>query len=115
MLASTVSLRTLGKPGGLQPGGCSPGSSVPVLWSQGRRRVSHVPREPQCACALLSDPGRTSAPRLSGTSVLPPLSWRRRLQQQSLFRGSITRLWHWLFTLRAALTGDDAKLASGGG
>jgi len=30
------------------------------------------------------------------------------------FRGSITRLLHWLFTLRAALSDDDAKLASGG-
>ena len=33
----------------------------------------------------------------------------------SLFRGSITRLQHWLFTLRAALSDDYAKLASGGG
>ena len=32
-----------------------------------------------------------------------------------LFRGSITRLQHWLFTLRAALSDDYAKLASGGG
>ena len=31
-----------------------------------------------------------------------------------LFRGSITRLQHWLFTLRAALSDDYAKLASGG-
>jgi hypothetical protein len=31
------------------------------------------------------------------------------------FRSSITRPEHWLFTLRAAITGDDAKLASGGG
>ncbi|MCX6929724.1 MAG: hypothetical protein NT154_41905 [Verrucomicrobia bacterium] len=27
----------------------------------------------------------------------------------------MTRLQHWLFTLRAALSDDDAKLASGGG
>jgi hypothetical protein len=45
----------------------------PGVWSQGRVWVSHVPREPQCAFALLSDPGRTSAPSLRGASVLLPL------------------------------------------
>ena len=29
------------------------------------------------------------------------------------FRSSITRLRHWLFTLHVAISGDDAKLASG--
>src|SRR5687768_12222550 len=33
---------------------------------------------------------------------------------QPLFRGSITRLLHSLSTLRAAITDDDARLASGG-
>jgi len=32
----------------------------------------------------------------------------------ALFRGSITRLLHSLSTLRAAITDDDARLASGG-
>jgi hypothetical protein len=32
-----------------------------------------------------------------------------------LLRGPIQRLEHWLFTLRAALSEDDAKLASRGG
>ena len=41
---------------------------------QGRFRISHVPREPQCALALLSDPGRTSAPWPNAAlEVLPPL------------------------------------------
>jgi hypothetical protein len=32
----------------------------------------------------------------------------------ALFRGSMTRLLHSLSTLRAAITDDDARLASGG-
>ena len=66
-----------------------------------------------CASALLSDPGRTSVPRHNGTPVLPPMPEQRGLQQLLGFRGSFTRLEHWLFTLRAAITDDDAKLASG--
>ena len=38
------------------------------------------------ACALLSDPGRTSAPRHNGAPVLPPLCRRRRLQQPIISR-----------------------------
>src|SRR5208337_2997998 len=34
------------------------------FWSQGDLRCSQVPREPRYAFALLSDPGRTSAPGL---------------------------------------------------
>ena len=35
---------------------------LPGVWSHGRGWVSHVPREPHCAFALLSDPGRTWTP-----------------------------------------------------
>jgi hypothetical protein len=82
---------------------------------QGRCRLSQVPREPLCASALLSDPGRASVPSLRGTSVLPPSGRQGGPQQPDYFRGSITELQHSLFTLRAALTSDYAKLASGGG
>ena len=37
---------------------------LPGIWYQGRVRVSQVPREPHYTFALLSDPGRTSAPCL---------------------------------------------------
>ena len=74
---------------------------LPGIWSQGRRRVSHVPREPRCAFALVSDPGRTSAPAFRALGFCP-----RRVNNEgssnSLFRGSITGLQHELFTLRAA-------------
>jgi hypothetical protein len=88
-----------------------------------------------CASALLSDPDgtstagltrlrrRVSIPTLSvarwvpisslaryAASVLPPLIRRRRLPQQTSFRGSITQLLHSLSTLRAAVTDDYARL-----
>ena len=54
---------------------------------------------PHRALALLSDPGRTDASGHYDASAWPPLCPRRRLPQRS-FRGSITRLRHWLSTLR---------------
>jgi hypothetical protein len=73
------------------------GVDVPVsplvwLFSEGERRISQVPREPLRPFALLSDPGRTSTPSDSGVSVLPSGERWRRLQRQTLFRDSITRL-----------------------
>ena len=53
----------------------------------------------QCALALLSDPGRTDASGPCDAPARPPLCPRRRLPH-SYFRGSITRLRHWLSTLR---------------
>ncbi len=54
---------------------------------------------PDFALALLSDPGRTNASGHNDASARPPLCPRRRLPH-SYFRGSITRLRHWLSTLR---------------
>ena len=54
---------------------------------------------PHCALALLSDPGRTDASGHCDASARPPLCPRRRLPHW-YFRGSITRLRHWLSTLR---------------
>ncbi len=53
-------------------------------------------------------------PGYYGMSVLPPHSKTAKAPTIQHFRSSITRLLHWLFTLRAALSDDDAKLASGG-
>jgi hypothetical protein len=46
--------------------------------TQGRCRLSQVPREPHCAFAMFSDSGRASVPSLHGTSVLPPDHRTRR-------------------------------------
>jgi hypothetical protein len=54
---------------------------------------------PNCALALLSDPGRTNASGHINASARPPICPPRRLPH-SYFRGSITRLRHWLSTLR---------------
>jgi len=56
---------------------------------------------PHSALALLSDPGRTDASGHCDAPTRPPLCPRRRLPH-SYFRGSITRLRHWLSTLRSA-------------
>jgi len=53
----------------------------------------------QCALALLSDPGGTDASGHCNAPARPPLCPRRRLPHLVL-RGSITRLRHWLSTLR---------------
>jgi hypothetical protein len=63
-------------------------------------RISQVPEESLCAYALLSDPGRTDSSGPTTQSTRPPLCPRRRLPQQIGFRGSITRPWHSLSTLR---------------
>ena len=60
------------------------------LWSQGRKRVSHVPREPYCAFALFSDPGRTSAPRPYRRSGAAPAVQTTKAPAT----GSLSRLHH---------------------
>lgn len=97
-----------------------PVSSVPVLVFQGNVRLSHLPGKPRCCSAMLSDPGRTFAPDRSpqwlslGAHAWSPLLETRRLHQSMNFRGSITRLCNSLSTLRAGISTDDARLASGG-
>ena len=97
-----------------------PGSSIPVLVSQGNGRLSHLPGKPQCCSAMLSDPGRTFTPdRLPLWLLFSALAWSpllqtRRLHRSMNFRGSITRLCNSLSTLRAGISTDDARLASGG-
>ena len=54
-------------------------------------------------------------PSLYGISVLPPNGQTQRASWIWCFRSSITQPQHSLFTLHAALSDDDAKLASGDG
>ena len=112
---SPLSLLAAGLPATARPGCCWAGLIHSGVCPQGRFRVSHVPWEPQCALAVLLDPGRTSAPGSSRRSGAAPAVLTTKAPTLSLFRCSITRLRHWLFTLRAAISGDYAKLASGGG
>jgi hypothetical protein len=76
--------------------------------------ISQVPREPQCASALLSDPGRIVFTKpIQCYDVAPAVLTTKAPTTISLFRGSITQLLHSLSTLRAAITDDYARLASG--
>ena len=76
----------------------SPGTSGRELVS-GDGRISYVPGEPQlCSCPALR-PRQDPRIRPYDASARPPLCPRRRLPQLG-FRGSITRLRHWLSTLR---------------
>ena len=88
---------------------------TPVFTSAGRREGLPSSRECPCPFALLFDPGQTSLPDHYSSSVLFPVDERRKLRQFRLFRGSITQLLDLLPTLHAALSGDDARLAFGGG
>ena len=69
---------------------------------------------PPCAYAVLFDPGRASAPsRLRRVRAAPVAHENEGPSNLVTFRGSITQPWHSLSTLHAALTDDDARLASG--
>jgi len=76
-------------------------------------RLSHVPREPFRAFALLSDPGRISAPSLLRRFDSAPAV--RTTKAPALI--IISRLYHTAFaplhTLRAAIADDYAMFASG--
>ena len=61
---------------------------------------SWTPAEPRCLAS-------------TALRCCPPTTEREGPRRPWSFRSSITRPQHWLFTLRAAITGDDAKLASG--
>ena len=89
MVDSAVSLLDLRESEGPGQGVLLSGSPVAGVLSQGRFRFSQVPREPQCAFAMLSDPGRTSAPSHCGASVLPPLTKRRRLRRLISFEAQL--------------------------
>ena len=76
----------------------SPGTSGRECVS-GNDRISYVPGEPRlCSCPALR-PRQDQRIRPCDASARPPLCPQRRLPH-SYFRGSITRLRHWLSTLR---------------
>jgi hypothetical protein len=65
--------------------------------------TSQVPGEPYCAYALLFDPGRIRRIRpFRCADTAPANGQKRRLPRRKRFRGSITRPWHSLSTLRPA-------------
>ena len=97
-----------------EPGSWSTGLILSGLLFRGDRRLSQLPRRPQCCFALLFDPGRTSTPDRCGASVLPPLRKPRRLPRSIFFRGSITPLCSSLPTLEGIISDCQPRLACGG-
>jgi len=78
--------------------GWSPGSPSRDFF-HGDDRISYVPGEPLlCSCPALR-PRQDRRIRPCNASARPPICPPRRLLH-SYFRGSITRLRHWLSTLR---------------
>lgn len=95
------------------PGRCSAGGVHLRHTYEGGGELSHVPREPSCAFAVLFDPDAASIAGLFAMSVLSPYSRMKRTRcHMHRFRGSITRPQLLLSTLRAALADNYARLAS---
>ena len=78
----------------------------------GNGRVSQVPGESSCAYALLSDPGGTGAPGHAVRRHGPRQRNNEGSPREYVFRGSMTRPWHALSTLRPRIAPSDARLAS---
>lgn len=79
-----------GKPCGLYAWVLFTGFTRSGHWSTRDLRLSQVPREPHCACAVLSDSGRALVPSLHGTSVLPPVNETGRASTTS----KLSELYH---------------------
>ncbi len=63
-----------------EPGAFGIGSPAPMSLRTGDDRISRVPGEPSCACAVLFDPGRTGCSRpLRCAGAAPALEPRRGL------------------------------------
>lgn len=109
----TVSLLGAGRPTASRPGCCSAGSSFPAFGPKDAIGSPKFPANPSDLCHAL---GPRSAPRgrsLRRSDMAPAIATAKAPTSYD-FRGSITRLKPPLFTLRAVLADDYAKLASGG-
>jgi len=109
----TVSLLEAGRPTASRPGCCSAGSSCPAFGPKDAIGSPKFPANPSDLCRAL---GPRSAPRarsLRRSDVALAIATAKAPTRYD-FRGSIPRLKPSLFTLRAVLTDDYAKLASGG-
>ena len=88
---------------------------LPLYRSKGGdHRASHVPGEPHCACALLSDPGGTDVSGHYDTSTRPPCGPRRRLLRATCPSGLNHTAWALaIYASQCPSPGHHARLASG--
>ena len=85
----------------------------PVFGPQGTYGSHKFPVNPIVPLPCSQTPVEPRCLAFAALRCCPPAIGRGGPQRHDSFRSSITRPQHWLFTLRAAITGDDAKLASG--
>ena len=88
---------------------------TPVFGPQGTCGSPKFPENPKVAMPCSRTPVEPRCLAFTAPRCCPPLRNAEGLDDHERFRSSITRPEHWLFTLRAAITDDDAKLASGDG
>ena len=113
-LTSLGSLTRAGKSATCAPGRCLPVSPISGLWSQGTYGSHKFPENPIVPLPCSRTPAEPRCLAFSALWCYPPSAEGEGPRRPWSFRSSITRPQHWLFTLRAAIAGDDAKLASGG-
>ncbi len=114
MVDFAVSLAQAGKSAACAPGCCSPVSPRSGRWPQGTYGSPKFPENPMVPMPCSWTPAEPWCLAFTAPRCCPPTSRRGGPRRQTSFRSSITRPQHWLFTLRAAIADDDAKLASGG-
>ena len=84
------------------------------LWSQGTYGSHKFPENPIVPLPCSWTPVEPSCLAFTAFRCCPSTTEREGPRRPWSFRSSIARPQHWLFTLRAVIADDDAKLASGG-
>jgi hypothetical protein len=113
-LTSLGSLAQVGKSAACTPGCCLPVSPISGFRSQGTYGAHKFPENPIVPLPCSWTPVEPRCLAFAALRCCPPSAEGEGPRRPWSFRSSITRPQHWLFTLRAAITDDDAKLASGG-
>ena len=97
--SSSFRPRQLGTRAADPPGVWGPGLQPAV--NDGSDRVSQVPEQPSCPCALFLDPGRTESAKPLRRLGAAPACVNNGGSRKQRFRGSIARHRDWLSTLRS--------------
>ena len=110
---TAVSLAVTGSRG-VAPGRLFSRLSVPAHFSTASSGISRVPVEPFAGMPCSQIPAEPPRLAIAASWCCPPLPRNRWTSTLRSFRDSIARPSCSLCTLHAAITDDDAKLASGG-
>ncbi len=86
---------------------------LPVVGPQGTCGSPKFPENPSVPLPCSRTPAEPRCLAFTALRCCPPSTEQGGPRRPWSFRSSIARPQHWLFTLRAAIADDDAKLASG--